>query len=118
MLQEVPQQAELGRTEMDFALTAMDTVSGEVQAQVVEAQQLLGERRADPPQYGADPGDQLRGREWLADEVVRTGIEPTQPVRLLATRGQHDDRQVCRLAAATQAAADLEPGELRQHPVE
>ena len=38
--------------------------------------------------------------------------------RLLAARGQHDDRHVAGLLAAAQAAADLDAGELRQHPVE
>ena len=103
---------------MDLALAAMHPMGGEVEPQVVEAQQLLGEGRAHPAQHGADARDQLGRRERLADEVVGTGVEAAQPVGLLAARGQHDDRQMRGVGAAPQPAADLEAGELRQHPVE
>ena len=57
MLEEVPQEPELGRREMDLALAAKDAVRGQVHAQVVEAQELLGEGGAHPPQHGADARD-------------------------------------------------------------
>jgi hypothetical protein len=37
---------------------------------------------------------------------------------LLAAGGEHDDRQMRGLGSAAQAPAELEAGELRQHPVE
>ena len=48
----------------------------------------------DPAQHGAHACDQLGRRERLGHEVVGAGLEAAQPVRLLAARRQHDDRQV------------------------
>jgi hypothetical protein len=41
---------------------------------------------------GADPGDELFGAEGLGHVVVRTELEPDDPVRLIRACGQHDDR--------------------------
>ncbi len=56
--------------------------------------------------------------ERLGQVVVGAGVEAADAVALLAARGEHDDGDVARLLAAAQAAADLDTGELRQHPVE
>ena len=59
-----------------------------------------------PSRHGADARDQLAQPERLDDVVVRAELEPDHPVRLLAARGDDDDRHVGPLA---HAPADVEP---------
>jgi len=61
---------------------------------------------------------QFRHRERLDDVIVGAGRQPPDPFAFLAARGQHDDRQRPRLRPCPQAAAQLDPGQARQHPVE
>ncbi len=58
------------------------------------AQRLVGQRRPDAAQHGADAGHELGRRERLGDIVVGAGIEAAHAIALLAARRQHDDRQV------------------------
>ena len=57
-------------------------------------------------------------RERLRDVVVGAGRQAADAVGLLAARGQQDDRQALRLGAIAQAPAQLDAGDLRDHPVE
>ena len=63
----------------------------------------------------ADAGEQLARREGLREVVVRAELEPHHAVRLLAARGEHDDRHV---GAGAQLAADLEAVLAGQHEVQ
>ena len=59
---------------------------------------------------------ELAGRQRLRDVVVRAELEPDHLVEASSSRAvEHDDRH--RVVRA-QAAADLEPVELREHDVE
>ena len=82
--------------EVDLALAARDPVGDQVHREVGKPQDLGGEGRAHAAQHGAHARDQLLDRERLGDVVVGAGIEAAEAVRLLAARGQHDDRQVAR----------------------
>src|SRR5262249_22715876 len=79
----------------------------------VALQTVAGERCA--AQQRAYTAAELTNRERLGDVVVRAQFEAENLVELLAAGGQHDDRHV---AAGAEAAADLEPVDLRQHQVE
>jgi hypothetical protein len=64
---------------------------------------------------GADAADELGHRERLRHVVIGAGLEPDHTVDLGIAGGQHENRNV---AAGPGAAADLDPGEARQHQVE
>lgn len=69
-------------------------MGGQVDLEVVVAQdeRFGGHRRVAPPQHRAHPEHQLPGRERLGDVVVRSELEPDQPVGLVAQSGEHDHR--------------------------
>ena len=73
---------------------------------------------ADAAQHGAQPRQQLGHREGLGQIVVGAGIQAADAVGFLAARRQHDDGDVAGFLASAQAAADLDAGKLRQHPVQ
>ena len=110
-LQQLAQQAELGRAEVHLAAAARapDAPRGPC-VRSAKRRTSRGERRADPAQHRAHARDQLVERERLGDVVVGAGVQPAQPVGLLAARGQHDDRQIRGRRLAAQLAAQLEAG--------
>ena len=112
------EQAELGRAERDRRAAAAHAVRGDVHLDVGISQLLAGQRRPHPAKHGADAGDQLARAERLGDIIVGAGLEAADAVALLAARGQHDDRHVGRRRAAAQAAADFDPADALDHPVE
>ena len=75
MLHEMAQQAELGRAEMDRLAGARHAMRHQVHHDVGVAQRLVGQRRPDAAQHGADARDQLGRRERLGDVVVGAGVE-------------------------------------------
>ena len=96
----------------------LDRSLRDVDDETVEGDQVGGVRRAadrGAAQERPHPAPELADRERLRDVVVRSELEPDHLVELVVTRGEHDDRHG---AACAQAAADLEPVELREHQVE
>jgi len=118
MLEEMAQQAIFGRPERNRPPGALHVVAGDVHFEVGEAQPLAGQRRPHAPQNRLDPSHQLARGERLGDIIVGAGLEASDPVHLLAAPGHHDDRHIGRLGRAPQPAADLEPGNPLDHPVE
>ena len=118
VLHEVVQQAEFRGTKVDFGARAADAVGDAVDDDVAVVDAVVSQTRTDAAQYGADAGDQLGHRERLGHIVVGAGVEAAHAVRLLAARGQHDDRQVAGLGLAPDAAAHLDARQLGQHPVQ
>ena len=118
VLDEIIQQAEFGRPEMNFDIVASDAMGRAVNADVADPDTVLCQGGPDAAHDSADACGELRHRERLGHVIVRAGVETTDPVRLLSLGGEHDDRQVSRGGASAQAAADLDAGQLRQHPVE
>ncbi len=79
---------------------------------------VRAERLADQlaaAQEGAHPRDQFFHREWLGEIVVGAHLQPGDLIRHVVARRQHEHR---RGGGATQLAQDLQPIQLRQHPVE
>jgi hypothetical protein len=66
-------------------------------------------------EHGLDAGEQLARRERLRQVVVGAELESGDAVGLLVARRQHQDRDV---RVAADAAADLEPVNVRQAHVE
>ena len=69
-------------------------------------------------QHRVDARQQLARRERLGDVVVGAAFEAGDLVALLGARGEHDDRQLARLAVALQRAGELQAAHVRQHPVD
>jgi hypothetical protein len=62
-----------------------------------------------------DPGEQLLEGERLGQVVVRAGFESLDPIVDVAAGREHQHADI---AGGSQAPADLEPVEAREHPVE
>ena len=90
---------------------------GGVDLDVPEANTLLGHPvcRGAAAQHCAHPRHQLPRRERFRHVIVGTELEPDDPVRLLAARCQHHDRQI---GPRPDPAAELEPVDPGQHHVE
>lgn len=68
----------------------------------------------EPPQNRPDSRHQLAGVERLRQIIVRAQLEADNAVRVLAARGQHEDRHS---AAPAQLPEDLETVHARKHHV-
>ena len=68
-----------------------------------------------PAQHRPDPRQQLAGVKGFWQVIVRTQFEADDTIRLLAHRGQHDDRHVGHRA---EPAREVEPGFAGEHQVE
>jgi hypothetical protein len=86
---------------MEVAPAALDPVLNPVELDVAGRKPFRDLGRLDPPQQRPHPGEQFRHGERLHDIIVGPGREPAHPVRFLAPRRQHDDRQA--LGFATKA---------------
>src|SRR5450759_888635 len=69
-----------------------------------------------PLEQRADPREQLRHLEGLAEVVVRAGVETLHHVGGVGTRGEHEDRNT--VSAAAETGRDLEPVDAGQHQVQ
>ena len=118
MLQEMPQQAEFGRAEMDRLAGARHAVGGEVHRDIGVAQHVVGRVRLGAPDHRAQPRHQFARAERLDDIVVGAAVEAADAVALLAARRQHDDRQRAGRRRPADLPAHFEAGDQRQHPVE
>src|SRR5205823_6154465 len=118
MLQEMLEQPELRRAKRDGVASPANAVPRDVHFDVRVTELLAGECRADRTQHRADASDQLARTERLRHIIVGAGLEPADPVAFLAARGEHHDRHVGRSRPAAQAAADFDPADTYDHPVE
>src|SRR6478672_10243432 len=107
VLEEMPQQPELGRAEWDWVAVAADPVAADVHLDVGITELLASQRRADAAQNRADPGHELARAERLGHIIVGARVEAADTVALLAARSQHHDRNIGGCRAAAQASTDL-----------
>src|SRR5438128_2369289 len=82
--QQMAQEAEFRRAEMDRLARARHPVRGEIHLYIGEMQHLLPGTRLSAPDHGAQPGDEFARAERLDDIVVGTAVEPAYPVTFLA----------------------------------
>ncbi len=118
LLEQEFEQPELGGPEMNVAARAAHTARLAVEVDVARLQAIGDALGPGAPQQRAHARHQLRHRERLHDIIVGADGQAAHALGFLAARGQHDDRQVARLVARAQSAADFEAGDAGQHPVE
>ena len=97
-------------------LAAEDLVAVLVEDEVGEAQHVAGQLAAGAAQDRLDAGDDLGEAERLGDVVVAAGAERLDLVLDRVLGGEEEDRGL--EAALAEAAADLDPVEVGEHPVE
>ena len=118
VVEQLPEQVELLRRELDLAVADHRLAAAGVDHEVAVANLLalvaaaLGRRAA---QHALHPRHELARVERLRQVVVGADLETDDLVHVLVARGQHQDRDVRALA---HAAADLEPVHVRQVEVE
>ena len=116
MAGQEPEELELPRGEAQRLPLLGHDARGGVDLEAVEGEPLLlRARRLGAPQHGADAGRELARRERLRHVVVGAELEPDDPVGLLASRGEHDHRE---LRAGADPPAQLEAVRSGQHQVE
>jgi len=113
---EEAQQIELGRGELQSRLAARNLVSRLVEHDVAVAQHVAREVARGTAEDRLHAGDELGEAERLRDVVVAAGTEGGDLVRDRVLRGQEEHGGV--ETAVAQTTADLEPVDVREHPVE
>jgi hypothetical protein len=118
VVEQLPEQVELLRRQLDLLVADVNLTAAGVDEQLPVAELLaldlpaLGRGAA---KNGFHPGDELAGVERLGQVIVGADLQADDLVDVLVSRGQHQDRDVGRLA---DAAADLDPVDVREHQVE
>src|SRR6185312_14140321 len=118
MVEQLPEEVELLRRELDLVVADEHLAATGVDRQVAVADLVtlidaaVGRRAAEDALHA---GDELARVEGLREVVVRTDLEADDLVDVLVARGQHDDRHV---RALPDPAADLDPVHVRQVEVE
>ena len=118
MFQKKFQKPVFGRAEIDRTARAGDAALLAIELDIAIAEHGGQPFGAGTPQQTFHPRQQFRHRERLDDVIVGASGKAPDPFAFLAARGQHDDRQLPGLRPRPQAAAQLDPGQARQHPVE
>ena len=95
---------------------AEDLVPALVEHHVGEAQDVARQVAVRPAQHCLHAGDELGERERLGDVVVAAGAQRLHLVLDRVLRGQEENRRL--EAALAHPPPDLDPGDVRQHPVE
>src|SRR5262249_15212331 len=115
------QELELFRRELDLAALHADLEAIAVDLEVahLEARLLfLGVGGAAAAEHGADPGDELPGRERLGHVVAGTDLEAEDLVALFHAAADHDHRDLREIRVLLEPPADLPAIQLRDHDVE
>jgi hypothetical protein len=77
--------------------------------------QRCGAVERNPPQEGSDASGELHDREGFAQIIVGSHLQPGDAVGHVTAGGEHEDRHQ---VLAPELAADGEPVQAGQHPVE
>ena len=118
MVQELPEEVELLRRELDFVVPDHDLTPTCVNAQiaVLEARALeLATLRIRASQDRFDPGNELAGIERFREVIVGADLEPDDLVDVIVAGRQHEDRDVRALA---NPSADVDSVQVGKHQVE
>src|SRR5215210_1014933 len=110
-----PEQLELRGGQGERAPVEAGGAGGPAHLQRANAQALLAGRGGASPQHRLEAGDQLPWLERLRQIVVRSHLQPDDPVHDAPAGGEHDDRDA---AALADLAADGETVHAGEHHVE
>ncbi len=114
MADELQQQPQLGRRQVDLLAGQGDLERAPVDHEVAEGD-AVGGGGLGAAQHGADAGVQDPGLDRLDHVVVGAGLQAHHDVEVVAPGREQDDRELVELA---HAAADLDPVDAGQHDVE
>src|SRR5262249_37045410 len=112
------EQPVFGGPKVDRTTIARDSFLFSIKLDVANTEHGRYPLRIGPAQQLAHPRPTFGYRERLYEVIGGSGREPADLFALLATRGQHDDRQLAGLGARPQPAAQFDAGQAWQHPVE
>jgi len=116
--EELPEQVELLRRELDLLVADVNLASPGVHVEVAVGDLCrfrVAPRGRRASQDRLHPGDELAGVERLRQVVVGPHLEPDDLVNVLVAGGQHQDRNVPALA---DPPANLDAVHVRKHQVE
>src|SRR2546430_4051826 len=114
--EEVPQQRELRRGQIDTCAGAVHLVPRLVERHVREGEDVAGQVSARAAQDRLHARDDLGEAERLGHVVVATRAQCLDLVLDRVLRGEEEDRRL--EALLTEAPPDCDPVEVREHPVE
>ena len=118
MVEQLPEEVELLRRELDLLVSDDDLAAPGVDPQIAVLEVCaveLAALRIRASQDRLDPRHELARIERLRQVVVGADLEPDDLVDVVVAGGQHEDRDVRALA---HAAADVDPVQVREHEVE
>ncbi|MCY1542303.1 hypothetical protein D9M68_780460 [compost metagenome] len=112
------QELELGRSDLEFLAPEGDAVGAGVQRQFAHLHRVVDDLGRTAAQHGADARQQLLRRKRLGDVVVGARVETLHLVRLVAARGEHQDRDRLGALVLAPLACQRSAALAGQHPVE
>ena len=118
LFHEGRQQAELGRAELQRLAVAGHAVGLGIEHDVLVFEPQTGGGGPGAPELRPHPRHQLDDRVGFDHVVVGAGFKPAHAVDLFRAGRKHDDRHVAGFRPGLDLAADLDPGDVGQHPVE
>ena len=126
LLQEHPQQTELGDGEVQGAVPVAGGLGVQIQGQAVQPEMALAGPLAGaalqrhPAQHGGHPHRQLGHAERLGQVVVGAAHQAGDAVLFVAQRGQQDHRHRAGFAQTGQQRQAVQPGQqdVQQHQIE
>ncbi len=89
-----------------------------VENKIADFQHMRQHTRIGATEHGFDASQQFRCRKRFDDIIIGTHAQATNAFAFFTACGQHDDRQTLCFRPLAQTAAQLDPGNTREHPVQ
>jgi hypothetical protein len=113
--QEVGEQVEFDRCEVDLCLAESDLPGRRVELEPTMAEDHAVGSIRHPPEHGPDARHELARAERLGEVVVRPDRQPDHEIGLVVAGGEHDHRDP---SLGLDPPAHFQPVEAGQHQVE
>jgi hypothetical protein len=108
LCQEIFQQPELGRSEMDIARASPHPARFTIKLEVAGVEAIGDTLGTTAAQQSTNPSHYLWNRERLDDVVVGSDRKAAHALSFLTSRSHHDDRECARILARPQPLADFD----------
>jgi hypothetical protein len=114
------QQSELALGQFDRDLSDSDAIPSSIERDTSSGHYVvvLFDPRGSAALKGFDAFEQDSDAEWLGHVIISADGESDQLIRFFGLGGQHDDQSAGGFRFRTQAAADFDPVNDRQHDIE